>query len=182
MTHPPERPAAGWAAGGPGWPAGALVLLIGPAGCGKSTWAARHFPPDQVLSSDAFRAMVAGDATDQSATADAFRLLHLATRARLARGLLTVIDATNLTARARLGVRDQARRAARPVVAVVFDAPLERCLAQNASRPGRHVPESVVRRHHAEMPQVRDQLPGEGYASIVVIGEDGNSDAPVAAR
>ena len=35
-----------------------LVVLVGPAGCGKSTWAARSFRPDQVISSDRLRAMV----------------------------------------------------------------------------------------------------------------------------
>ena len=30
----------------------------------------------EVLSSDAFRELVAGDAADQSATADAFKVLH----------------------------------------------------------------------------------------------------------
>jgi protein phosphatase len=177
MSQHPERPALTEAPGVvadrvvavPRWPVGALVLLIGPAGCGKSTWAARRFRPDQILSSDAFRALVAGDATDQSASADAFRLLHLAARARLARGLLTVVDATNLTAPARLGLRDQARRAGRPVVAVVFDVPLERCLAQNASRPGRQVPEAVVRRHHRELGEAMAFLPTEGYADIHVI-------------
>jgi predicted kinase len=175
VTDAPPSGERGWPAGERSWPAGALVLLVGPAGCGKSTWAARHFRSDQILSSDGFRALVAGDATDQSATADAFRLLHLATRARLGRGLLTVVDATNLTAATRLGLRQQAKRAGRPVVAVIFDVPLERCLAQNAARPERQVPEAVVRRHHAEMLRVRAQLPFEGYASIVVIGEDGGS-------
>ena len=160
------------------WPDDALVLLVGPAGCGKSTWAARRFRADQVLASDAFRTIVAGDATDQSASKDAFRLLHLAARARLGRGLLTVVDATNFTAAARSGLREQARRADRPAVAVIFDLPLERCLAQNAARTERRVPEAVVRRHHAGMPAVRAQLPGEGYASIVVVREDGGFAAP----
>ena len=39
----------------------ALVLLVGASGSGKSTFAARHFRPTEVLSSDRCRGMVADD-------------------------------------------------------------------------------------------------------------------------
>jgi len=133
-------------------PPGALVLLVGAAGSGKSTWAARHMPPTAVLSSDAFRALVAGDPADQEATPDAFRVLHAVARARLKRGLITVIDATNLTDGARRPLLALAAARGRPVIAVVFAVPLERALAQNAARAGRRVPEAVVRMHHAQLP------------------------------
>jgi len=45
-----------------------LVVLIGAAGSGKSTLAARLFAPDEVLSSDANRALLTGDAADQGVT------------------------------------------------------------------------------------------------------------------
>ena len=147
-------------------PADALVLLVGPAGAGKSTWAARHFQPHQVLSSDRFRELVAGEITDQSATADAFKVLHAILRARLRRGLLTVVDATNLTEGARRSLLRLAGTAARPVVAIVFDLSLERCLEQNAVRSERQVPETVVRRHHQQLQAALPRLPDEGYAAI----------------
>ena len=150
-------------------PDDALVLLIGPSGSGKSTWAAKRFRHDQILSSDAFRALVAGDAADQSATADAFKVLHLVAKSRLRRGLLTVVDATNLTESARRSLLRLARSAERPTVAVAFDVTLERCLAQNAARPDRRVPGSVVRRHHREMANSMERLPAEGYRSIEIV-------------
>ena len=62
----------------------ALVVLVGPAGAGKSTLAARHFAPDEVLASDAIRAELTGDPADQRATRRAFELLHRRLDARLA--------------------------------------------------------------------------------------------------
>jgi predicted kinase len=156
-----------------GWPRDALVLLVGPAGAGKSTWAADQFELDEILSSDAIRAQVAGDAADQSATADTFKVLHLIARARLRRGLLTVVDATNLTEGARRALLRLARGAGRPALAVAFETSLERCLAQNAARPGRHVPADVVRRHHQQMRRALEQPPGEGYTAIHLVEPGG---------
>jgi protein phosphatase len=73
-----------------------LVLLIGPSGCGKSSFARKHFLPTEIVSSDFCRSVVSDDENDQSATGDAFDLLHTIVRKRLARGRLTVVDATNV--------------------------------------------------------------------------------------
>jgi protein phosphatase len=155
-----------------GLPAGALVLLIGPAGVGKSTWAATHFPSDAIVSSDVLRALVSGDSDDQSATADAFGILHAIVRARLKRELLTVVDATNLTTGARRSLAAIAERAGRPMVAVAFELSLERNLARNAARSDRRVPDTVVRKHHDQMQLALARLPGEGYHEIRRISGD----------
>src|ERR1051325_6044979 len=78
-----------------------LVVLIGPSGCGKSTFARKHFKPTEVLSSDGFRGLVSDDENDQSATDDAFAALHYVAARRLARGRLTVVDATTVQPEAR---------------------------------------------------------------------------------
>src|SRR5213593_1150922 len=78
-----------------------LVVLVGPSGAGKSTFARKLFKPTEVLSSDFCRGLVSDDENDQSATNDAFDLLHYITRKRLAAGRLTVIDATNVQPEAR---------------------------------------------------------------------------------
>ncbi len=100
-------------------------------------------------------------------TRDAFRLLHLVARARVERGLLTVIDATNLLASARKPLMALAARFGRPTVAVVFPAPLELLLARN-SRRTRIVPEDVVRRHHAQMADAIIDVRSETLQMLIV--------------
>ena len=78
-----------------------LVVLVGPSGCGKSTFARSHFLPTEVLSSDFCRGVVSDDVNDQSATNDAFEVLHFIAAKRLAAGRLTVVDATSVQPEAR---------------------------------------------------------------------------------
>ncbi len=150
-------------------PAGAMVVLVGPSGAGKSTFAARHFAPTQVLSSDAFRGMVSDDPRDQTATDGAFELLHAALALRLARGRLTVVDATNVERWARERLLEEARRQRRPAVAIVLDLPLAICLQRAAVRTDHPVPTAAIRRHHARMRASLSGLAAEGFESVVVL-------------
>ena len=150
-------------------PGDAMIVLVGASGSGKSTLAARLFASAEVLSSDAFRAVVAGDEADQSASADAFALLHTALAARLERGQLTVVDATNVEEWGRRQLLDIAARWRRPAVALVLDLPLEVCLARNLARPGRRVPPAAVRRQHRELRASLANLAGEGFAAVDVV-------------
>jgi protein phosphatase len=147
-----------------------LVLLVGAAGSGKSTLAARLFTPDEILSSDALRAVVSGDEADQAATRLAFGILHRTLDRRLRERRLTVVDATNALATHRGRLLRRARAVGLPVLALVLDLPATVVHAQNAGR-GRVVDPSVVDRHLASIRLTVDggDLEREGYGSIVVL-------------
>jgi protein phosphatase len=121
-----------------------LVLLVGAAGAGKTTFASRHFAPDEVLSSDAYRAIVSGDEANQKVSRVAFSILHRDLERRLLAGQLTVVDATNVDARNRRALIQRAQAAGLPVVALVLDLSPAVVLARNATR-SRQVDEAVVR-------------------------------------
>jgi predicted kinase len=152
-----------------------LVLLIGAAGSGKSTLAARLFAADEILSSDALRAVVAGDEADQTATGVAFRILHRTLDRRLREGRLTVIDATNALAGHRAPLLRRARAVDLPVIAFVLDLPPTDVHAQNAGR-ARVVDPSVIDRHLASLRRTIDGgvLEREGYASVVMMQTPGD--------
>jgi protein phosphatase len=161
----------------------ALVLLVGAAGSGKSTLAARLFAPDEILSSDALRAAIAGDPRDQRATGAAFRALGRALERRLAAGRLTVVDATNARAADRRPWLAAARRHDVPVVAIVLDLPPAVIRAQNASR-GRVVDEAVIERHLVAVRRTveRDELRKEGVRAVILVRSADEAMALVLAR
>jgi protein phosphatase len=160
-------------------PSDALVVLVGPAGSGKSTFAARHFPLNAVLSSDGFRDLLCGNPADQSATTVAFRLLHVAAEERLRLGMITVIDATNVEFDAREPLVALAQRHGRPSLAMVFDLTLAECLDWNAERPGRSVPPRVIRRQCAIFQRAAPHLESEGFAVVRLGGPAAVANATV---
>ena len=148
-------------------PQGALVVLIGPSGSGKSTFARQHFKPTEVVSSDACRALVADDEADQSATPAAFAVLHCIVEQRLRAGRRTVVDATNVQAKARKPLLDLARRYRRPAVAIVFDLRAETCKEHNRGRTDRVVADFVVDRQRMQAPADASVLTAEGFERVI---------------
>jgi protein phosphatase len=149
-----------------------LVLLIGASGSGKSTFARKHFKSTEIVSSDALRAVVSDDEADQSASGDAFQLLRLITTKRLRRGKLTVIDATNVQAKARKSLLALAS-----AIAIVFDLPLETCLARNRSRPGRQIGPEVVEKQVADLASSLPKLTKEGFERVYVLHNEEDIDS-----
>ena len=155
-----------------------LVVLIGAAGSGKSTFAARHFAPGEVLSSDAYRALIAGDPADQRATKPAFAALHRDLERRLTRRQLVVVDATNVTGRARRQLLVFAEAAGVPAVAIVLCPPAGVVRSRNAARSERIVPESGVLRQLDDLERtlVEGRLEGEGFVSVTRLVSPGAVD------
>jgi len=153
-------------------PARALVVLIGAAASGKSTFAATRFVPDCVVSSDRLRAESTGAPSDDVVFAE----LHRRVQARLAGGLLAVVDATNTDWMWRGQLLADARRDGRSAVAIVFDLPIEVCLARNAAR-SRTVPASVIRRQVADVTRDVERLDLEGFAAVYILRSVADVDA-----
>ena len=147
-------------------PPDALVMLIGIAGSGKTTFARRHFAPAEVVSSDEMRALVAGDPNDQAATDDAFALLHRVVEMRLRRGLLTVVDATNVEDWARQQLLDVAWRTRRPAIGIVLDPGLPVALERNAQRVDGRRPPATVRRQQRLLEQGLADIGNEGFDAV----------------
>ena len=150
-------------------PADALILLIGVAASGKSTFARRHFAPTQILSSDAMRAMITDDPSTQAATDDAFDLLHRILTMRLLRGRLTIVDATNVEEWTRIELIAVARRHRRPAVAIILDLPLAIALERNATRDAPRPPPSALRRQHRLLSDSLHSIADEGFAAMHVL-------------
>ncbi|MET7939410.1 polynucleotide kinase-phosphatase [Streptomyces sp. NPDC005302] len=147
-----------------------LVVLVGASGSGKSTFARRHFKPTEVISSDFCRGLVADDENDQSASGDAFDVLHYIAGKRLAAGRRTVVDATSVQQDSRRQLIELAREHDVLPIAIVLDVPEEVCAERNAARTDRaEMPRRVIQRHIRELRRSLRQLEREGFRKVHVL-------------
>ncbi|MGH9273161.1 MAG: LLM class flavin-dependent oxidoreductase, partial [Acidimicrobiales bacterium] len=166
-----------------------LVVLVGVAGSGKSTWAGRHFEASQIVSSDALRAVVGLHEHDLRASKDAFDVLARIADARLRRGLTTVLDTTGLEAKRRTEWVALARKRGRPVHAVVLDVGDRATRARNRSRQPA-VPSAIVTSQLRALPNAVAALEDEGFDGVHHVGDGDDVElvpptfltAPAAAR
>ena len=157
-----------------------LVVLIGVSGSGKSTFGRTHFRPTEVISSDFCRGLVADDENDQSATPQAFELLHYIAGQRLKAGRLTVVDATNVQPEARRQLVAIAREHDVLPVAIVLDVPEKVCIARNAVRPDRDFGAHVIRRQRDQLRRGLKGLQREGFRTVHTLhGEDEVADVSI---
>jgi protein phosphatase len=143
-----------------------LVLLIGASGSGKSTFAARHFLPTEVVSSDRCRGLVCDNENDQAATPLAFELVETLVGLRLRNRKMAVVDATNLRPEDRKNLKRVARDHDSLVSAILFDTPRDVCIARNALRPDRNMDARVIVRHVSMFNKACREVKAERYHRI----------------
>ena len=153
----PAEPGAGVALPDP-----ALVVLVGPSGSGKSAWAAQHYRPQEVVSSDRLRSLVGSGEHDLDASADAFALLDQIVAARLRRGLTAVVDTLGLDPAQRRGYLELARNSGMPAVAVLLGTDPAECRRRNRARDYA-VPAPVLENQLRRMRAAVAEIPGEGW-------------------
>src|SRR3954452_2829932 len=146
-----------------------LVALVGVSGSGKSSFAARHFLPTEVLSSDFCRGLVSDNENDQAVTNAAFDVLHFIAGKRLEAGKLTVVDATNVQPEARKSLVSLAKRHHTLAVAIVLDVPESVCAERNAARRDRDFGDHVLRNQRSQLRRSMKGLRREGFHKVFVL-------------
>ena len=143
-------------------PSPCLVVLVGPSGAGKTTWAHGHFQADQIVSSDRLRAIVGESEDDLAASEDAFAILEQVLAHRIRRRLTTVVDTLGLDPARRASWVAMARQHDVSTVCVTFATTLAECRARNR-RAGKSVPDRVLPQQVRELRAQRNALEAEGY-------------------
>lgn len=160
---------------------GELAVMVGPAGCGKTTWLFDKYDPHQVLSLDRYRLQLTDDEADQTVHAEAVSLRAIVLEERMSRNLATVADSTNAVTVHRLAVLKVAERWSRPTVAVLFHTPLQVCIDRQAERRrptrtaprGKAVPDSAIRSMFSTIAERWSTLAREVHC-VVHVSPDGD--------
>ena len=147
-------------------------MLVGPSGSGKSTWAAQHYRQQEVVSSDALRAVVGSGEFDLDASADAFALLHQIVAGRARRGLTVVVDTLGLDARPPRPAAGAGPRLPESLVSQCFSTRPRQSVAQRNAARDRPVPARVLGQQLAAFARERVAVQGEGWDEVRTVVAD----------
>ncbi len=147
-----------------------VIVLIGAAGAGKSTWAQAQ-PGLTPISSDALREQLTDDASHQGCTQEVFALMGSLAALRLGYGRPALLDATHTRAQSRAPWLKLARAHGVPAIAVWFDVDQARCEANQTQR-ARRVPSAAIARQREAMAALPEALLQEPWDEIVRLRPD----------
>lgn len=142
-----------------------IVLMIGPSGAGKSTFAAKHFPQHEIISSDSIRSELCGDFRVQTRNDEIFAEVHRRAELRLGMGQRVVIDATNLKARDRRFFVELSKRLQIKLYYLVVNRPVGDKLATGGWRL--EVKGLIEKHDQTFQNNLREILNGDGYATVI---------------
>lgn len=148
-----------------------VIVLCGPAACGKSTFAVRHFRPTHVIASDICRQLVCDDETDQRYNSQTFALLNFLIGQRLSINRLCVVDSTAITPGARKSLLDLGRKYRVRTELFMFNITLEKCLERDRARL-RSVGARVIEEQYRLFHQAQESVGSEGFDQIVELKEE----------
>lgn len=148
-----------------------LLVLCGPAGCGKSTFADQRFGATTIVSSDHCRAMICDDENNQQVNRDTFDLFYYIIQKRMLLGRFTVADSTALQSNARHRLRELSRNFGYLGCLLIFNIPAATCLERNKQR-GRGVEEQVIAYHFGLLQRALLDAPYEGWEQVYILGEE----------
>ena len=152
-------------------PTPALVVLCGPAGSGKSTFARKHFRETAIVSSDRCRAIISDSESNIAVSPEAFELFYHIIDLRLRHRRLTVADSTALRPQARRALLQLARRHGVPAVIIIFDVSEARAYAHDTHR-ARKVGRPVIREQWERLQEALRAVPQEGFDQVHILGEE----------
>jgi predicted kinase len=148
-----------------------VIVLCGPAACGKSTFAVRHFRPTHIISSDFCRKLVCDVEEDQRYHPQTFALVDFLVGQRLSINRLCVVDSTALTFGARRSLLDLGRKYRVRTELFLFDVSLEKCLERDVARQ-RSVGRRSIEEQYRLFMRAKTSIPSEGFTQVVELHEE----------
>lgn len=154
-------------------PQRSLIVLCGPAGAGKSTFAHRlvqqnqraGFAPSMIISSDYCRRIIFDDETNQQANRETFDLFHFIIAKRMLQDRPTIADSTALSWEARRNLLELARRYNYHTCLLIFDIAPDICLQHEQQRE-RRVGADVINYHFGQLQQLLAEYQREDWNQV----------------
>jgi predicted kinase len=143
-------------------------ILVGAPGSGKSTYAGEIVLRENanIISGDSIREELYGDASIQGVWTDIHDKIEEYVAESAERGIPVILDGTHYLASYRAEAITLLRSYGYTnITAVVIEASLAKCLAQNFKRK-RHVPDYVIKSIHEKLQVSLKHIDSEGFSHI----------------